>query len=956
MSLHTAVQKNNIEEVRNLLQKEGADVNARDLQGNTPLHFVRDATIASLLIDACADPNPQNKDGDTPLHTWHRVYLEQTGLQSLEDLYAPAYKLQIISLLLESGASPNIQNSFGYNSLHSLFVYGGIAGLDFDAQFMNRFISLFLQFNVDVNMEDFEGCTPLHHAVKEPHVHNAETLITAGALVDARDYRGLTPLQHLFYSDNTEMAQLLLNHKANINAQGMDGRSALSTAVEVGNLEMVQLLLQDPQVCVNLADKNQVTSLHLAAAFKRVDVTEMLIQASADLNARDTLKATPLHYAAYGGTPEIVAMLLEAGADDKAKDDAGWLAVQYALSRHYYHTALPFGEEYLRDVTTTAGKVMKVAGNSIDDIIVQNLPADDIFTMVFPASKVYSQPFDFSITLDDDLVEYAKAKSAGHFSSYLQDMSTVPGVGRIPVNIPKVSNVKPEADNGNMGLEVENAKAEANIIEPEVGFRMSEVGNVRAEVESIRHNIEKFMFRWTEKIAEIDERFAGTLLQSGSVYEGTKVGDPDEFDFMLRLEKLAPTCLITFDEVTEYDKVIVYKKVGDLENGYGEFFDKQQLESGKVMRVFVDVAKKALTKLDYKSIPNEVYIEGLTEHTLIEDTCVLHGTVTCNLKFKWTGLYYKQVVITADLVPAIPVRQWPHIARQESHLLTDDIRSRGCLLVPKAGYWRLSFSLAEQLIMQRLSWEQKSAFVGAKVILHPAVSCKVVVYDDSEENCATCDNGSQSIDVCDVDDQNETDDCGVEGMSNKMHSDKEVSSFTNEGDSASFSVESGGSSNEISSLPATFIGRAVLAQSGDAVTILKMADAQNWQMLQDRMQNNPERRVNVAIDLNQEKELDTDDNSDMYTKTLLPFHVLSTYLLKNLFFNCIEQNAKDATGSIVTTKQLFTNLFHSLKENQGIPYFFMPTQRFCGLDILNDDVRCDMVLVTGIINSLLNDV
>ena len=173
--------------------------------------------------------------------------------------------------------------------------------------------------------------------------------MAAGALVNARDYRGLTPLQHIFHSDNTDMAQLLLKYKADINSQDMDGRSMLSTAVEVGNKEMVQFLLTDPQVRVNLADKNNVTPLLLAAAFKRVDLTAMLIQASADVNAPDSRNATPLHYATYGGTPEIVTLLLEAGADGKIKDDAGWMAVQYALARHYCHTALPFGEKYLRD-------------------------------------------------------------------------------------------------------------------------------------------------------------------------------------------------------------------------------------------------------------------------------------------------------------------------------------------------------------------------------------------------------------------------------------------------------------------------------------------------------------------------------------------------------------------------------------------------------------------------------
>lgn len=950
MSLHKAVRKSNSDEVRNLLQTEGTAVNSRDSYGNTPLHFVSDKTIASLLIESGADLNLQNQDGDTALHTWHRPNFEQNDHDDLLNT-APERKLELISLLLESGASPNIQNNFGYNALHSSLVYGGIAGIPYDGHFMNKVISLLIQFNVDVNMGDFEGCTPLHHAVNEPHLFNAETLISAGALVSARDYRGWIPLQYVFHSDNTDMAQLLLKYKADINAQDMDGRSMLSMAVEDGNEEMVQFLLQDPQVRVNLADKNSVTPLHLAAAFKHVDLTAMLIQASGDVNALDSHNATPLHYAAYGGTPEIVTLLLEAGADGKIKDDAGWMAVQYALSRHYCHTALPFGEKYLTDCHASSARGHRTTADTVlDDVKLGSLPADDIFTIVVPASQVHTDPLDSSIKLDD-LAEYMRAKSEGHISRYLHDMCTVPGVGRIPMDISEVKFLKSEVENTpndaeKMGLGAENSKTEVHDEKPEVGDTKVEVEYMRKEVEDIRENVEKFISKWKQKIAETDARFTGTLLQSGSVYEGTKVGEPDEFDYMLCLERLAPVCSVTFDEVTEYDKIIVHKDVEGFESSYEGFFDGQQLDSGKVMRLFVDVAKKALTRLDYSLVPSAMYIEGLTEHTLIEDTWTLHGTVTCNLRIKWCGLYYKQLVITIDLVPAIPIPEWPQVVRQESYLLTDDIRLRGCHLVPKSGYWRLSFSLAEKLIMQRLPLEQKSAFVEAKVILHPAVSCKIIVYDD---NFPVLDDVLPNLVDCDGDVQDDADKC--EGVMT-MQGNKEASTSTNETTSACCLDELGGINQEKFSVPATIVGRTALSQSGDGVTILKFANAEEFQIFKEKMENDMDGRITIGF----QKQQTTDDDSDVPTETLLPVDVLSTYLLKNLFFNCIEQNAKDTTGVVVTTKQIFSELFYHLKENQAIPYYFMPTQSFRGLEESKDDSRLEKMLFARIMNSLLSQV
>lgn len=932
MSLHNAVRTNNIEEIQKLLQKHGVDVNVRDSLGNTPLHLTKDKSIASLLLNAGAQPNLQNVEGDTALNSWHVLNVENfacftspSDQLEITGLFSDHRKLlDIISLLLEAGTSPNIQNKHGYNSLHSLFVYGGTAGLNLEPVLIHAFMSLLLRFNVDVNMVDYEHCTPLHHAVKEPHITNAEVLINSGALVDAQDFRGMTPLQHMFYSDNTEMIQLLLRSSASVNSQDMDGRTTLSSAVEVGNEPVVQLLLQDSCTRVNLADKNGVTPLHLAAGFKHINLTEMLIRASADLNARDVLDATPLHFAAYGGTPEIITLLLEAGADPKLTDNAGWLPAQYALSRHYYHTTLKFGEEYCHDIAKNVLNHTKIKqSTTADDIIIQSLPADDIFTMIIPASKVYSSAFDSSI-VPQDLRDYMNAKSAGNVPHYLHSMCFVSGVGQIPTHM--------------------------------------------AEVENMKRSIEEFMSKWVEKIAEIDDRFKGNLLQSGSVYEGTKVGDPEEFDYMLCLERLAQVCSIVFDQDTKYDEITVHKRVGEsLEGGYETLFDGEQLESGNVMSMFVDVAKRALTLLDQTTLAREMYVESLTEHTLVDNSWTLSGTVTCNLKFKWTGLFYKQLVISVDLVPAIPVHHWPEMAREVGSLLTEDIKSHGCHLVPKAGYWRLSFSLAERLMMSSLSPEQKSAFIGAKVMLHPAVSCKIVIYDDSQisDDAETGleDDGHIGA-ACYVHKfqnvKEEATDLSGDARMKKMQDHEELDHDAHNSDSRSLHEEHESSSF---SLPATIVGKTLLSKSGDISTMLKLPSAQDSAMLQKWMQSNTDSAmVDLSTDPVQKfaehkkAEDASEDGSDVPVKTLLPFDVFSTYLLKNLFFNCIEENKKDSTGKTVTTGEIFSKLFKLLSESCPIPYFFIPSQNFVGLERLTDhDERSELVLVVMVINCLVND-
>ena len=795
-ALHDAVLANNFDDVLQLLQTPALDVNARDSENSTALHFARDTSIARLLIEAGAEVNLQNDEGYTPLLSCIRslsclgIKTSSTGCsERLTHLGLSNRKLlEVITLLLEAGASPNIPDNRCLNSLHLLFHKSRIEFSNPEAVLIHEIMSLLLLFKADVNMLDFKTCTPLHYAVKERHVTCADTLIGSGALVDARDYRGMAPLLHLFNSDNTAMINLLLQGNASVDVQDEDGRTALSRAVEVGNEPVVQLLLQKSGTCVNLKDKNGVTPLHLAAAFKLLQLVEMLIQASAELNARNVWNATPLHYAAYAGAPEIVSRLLEAGADPKLTDTDGRLPVHYAWSRHNYRTALKFGKEYRHDVAKNALCHASMTPSTATDDTVQSFPADDDpFTVSVPFSRLYGEIFDSSVLPGELRDSYMNAKCAKTVSVYLHRMCLVPGVGQIPKKI--------------------------------------------EEVEIIKQSVAKFTSKLAEKVAEIDPRLRGTLLPCGSVFDGTKVGDPDEFDYMLELEKLPQVCRVRFDSDTKYNKVTVCKLVGaSLERDYGDLLDGEQFDSDFFMGTFVWTAYRALTVFDYTSVDQRMYVEGLTEETLspLSIWTAEPGIVTCKLKLKWTGSFYKQLVITVDLVPAIPVHEWPPIARKGG-LLTEDITSHGCHVVPKDGYWRLSFSRAESLIMASLSQEQKSALIEAKVMLNPTVSCKIILWNDD-----------------------------IDGL----------------------------------------------------------------------------------------------DDAD---ETLLPSDVVSTYMLKNLFFHCIEENAKDTTGRTVTTGEIFSKLFQSSTGSVPVRYFFVPGQTFVAKRSLTyEDERPRFVLVARIINILLN--
>lgn len=926
MLLHKAVQENNIAEVEKLL-KEGADVNAKDKRGNSVLHFVHDEEIASLLISSSSiDLNAQNDNGDTAVHIACIPPLDRLRDVKKNTICS---SLKILAMLLGAGASPNIQNQLGYGVLHSVFVYGGIAGIGMDIVNIGDIVAMLLKYSANANLEDFEGCNPLHHAVREPNMASvAELLLQAGAKINTKDRRGMTPLHHIFDLDDEEMVNLLLHHEGSINEKDVNGTTVLSSAVLVGNEFIVELLLRDPRTEINLGDLNGITPLHLAAAYKRIAVCEILIAYGADVNALDAWNATPLHYAAYGGTPEIVSLLLQANASDQIKDDLSYLSIQYALDRHYFYTALAFGEEHQHEVKAHLSKSEHINGTTeLEDWILQSFPADDVLTMIVPASKVYSDPYNQDI-LPPDTMDYIKTKTNQNSSAFVRGMTEVPGIGRIP--------------------DIEEARA-------------------------IRVAVESYIEKVSSTMAEIDPRFCGSLLYSGSVYEGTKICDPYEFDYMLCLEKFERVSSIQLEENTQFDNIRVSKNESFEFDHFDDFFDENQLQSDKVMTAFVEVARKAISKLGFTTGSSNLYLQSLTEHTLVEGTWILPGTVTCNLKLIWNGLYYKQLVICVDLVPAIPISKWPSAARKGSSLLSENIMCKGCHVVSKSGYWRLSFSLAEKMIMGNLSNEQKMAFIGAKVMLHAAVSAKITIYDDSalddETNAGTIDKHDDGVhddkqdDTSDVASSSYFDEKSFHTL-DETHDDLTVSSDT----TVMAPILSG-----------TMVGR-VMTSSGSPLTVINISDKQALRNLEvgDRVDitvkenqgtggmegdiprmkdindtSAAERDICLGVRESGDPTKEDQSDSDIPAKTIEPRDVLSTYLLKMVFFHCLEENSKKSPEMMVTTEQIFKQIYDCLKEKRPLPYYFMQKHNLMDKMLESEDL-CETKLTVMMLNTFLS--
>lgn len=87
-----------------------------------------------------------------------------------------------------------------------------------------------------------------------------------------------------------------------------------------GNIYAIEDILSEKYRCftpshhVHERDDCQNTALHEAAAFNKIDVMKLLINAKADVNARDINGHTPLHKAIVYGSKEAQDYLLKLGA------------------------------------------------------------------------------------------------------------------------------------------------------------------------------------------------------------------------------------------------------------------------------------------------------------------------------------------------------------------------------------------------------------------------------------------------------------------------------------------------------------------------------------------------------------------------------------------------------------------------------------------------------------------
>ncbi|PKS12546.1 hypothetical protein jhhlp_000754 [Lomentospora prolificans] len=221
-ALHTAAREN-AEEFVEVLLLHGADKRLRNFKGHRPFHYalsnrrLKDqvAMLERLVCDESDINFADTIDGVTPIQ-----------------IAAACGALQTVEWLLRKGAGARAIDSHGRSAIHT-------AASSPSPDSTDTMTVLLEKHNLSATSIDYAKMTPLHHVLysyeydsvgsrmydldTDVAIANAKVLLRNGADVNAQDIQGNTPLHHAAWRGSAELIRLFLREGANPTLRDANG-------------------------------------------------------------------------------------------------------------------------------------------------------------------------------------------------------------------------------------------------------------------------------------------------------------------------------------------------------------------------------------------------------------------------------------------------------------------------------------------------------------------------------------------------------------------------------------------------------------------------------------------------------------------------------------------------------------------------------------------------------------
>lgn len=331
----------------------GANARAVNAGGGTVLHdaviFWGDTAVITKLLAKGADINAANAEGETPL------------LRSLQHVHysSDAARVdQVVQLLLSRGAGVNLADKKGFTPLAAALELGRMPLVDAVIRAGGRFPpdSLFktlaLGTNVpliqllmsrpkdlDLSLRDGSGRTLAHLAAQsDKTLFLLRWLVERGADLQARDHQQRSLLAEAALFDSIPAMDYLFGKGLKLDAVDRDGAQVAHMGARGGRYSVMKWLV-DHGADLQARDKwgrrplDIAIESHRFAFAKETDRLALATLLGGDASdvARGAVYQHPLHVAVWAGNLREVERLLEAGANVNVKDESGLTALGRAI-------------------------------------------------------------------------------------------------------------------------------------------------------------------------------------------------------------------------------------------------------------------------------------------------------------------------------------------------------------------------------------------------------------------------------------------------------------------------------------------------------------------------------------------------------------------------------------------------------------------------------------------------
>lgn len=286
-------------EMAELLIAHGADLDAQDVMGGTPRGYAELGKSEGIKgkepeRKEAVDVNARDKDGNTSLHWQVRLCQDHDV-----DL-----RMKIIRDLIAQGADVNAKENNGHTPLDF------VASSTFLKRGWIDLAELLITKGADPN-------STLVVAAANNNKDLADYLLAKGANINTSNEKGCTPLNAALgftFTDCREVAEFLIAKGADINAKDDIGNSPLQNVVMNGEYKGIAELLINKGAVLNARNKWGNTPLHTAASFNRMEMAGILIAHGADMNVKNNEGLTPLQVAENQASRDVVELLRKHGA------------------------------------------------------------------------------------------------------------------------------------------------------------------------------------------------------------------------------------------------------------------------------------------------------------------------------------------------------------------------------------------------------------------------------------------------------------------------------------------------------------------------------------------------------------------------------------------------------------------------------------------------------------------